>query len=137
MDESNERSNHYFPEKVLVAEDNVVVQHLLTGFLERHGFEVVGPATNGIEAIKQYMENEPAIVLMDIYMPVLDGIQATRYILNADPDAKIIMISTDSDKELVFEAMNTGALDYIVKPINTTRLLKIIKELLKSASLSQ
>jgi len=133
MANSEKKALHGANETILIAEDNIVIQHLLAGLLERNGFIILGPVATGLEAIKQYMDHKPSLVLMDIYMPVLDGLQATKYLLETDADAKIVMISTDADKELVYKAMNAGAKDYIVKPINTARLLGIISELLNPA----
>ena len=116
--------------KVLIVEDQAVINHMLSGLLEQSGYNVVGIAEDGIEAVKMFNQERPNLVLMDIYLPHLDGLDAMRAIYKIDPEAKIVIISSESDQDVISRAMKLGAIDYIVKPINATRLMKVARKYL-------
>jgi two-component system chemotaxis response regulator CheY len=118
--------NHSF----LIVEDNVVILHILTSLLTIEGYKIAGIACNGLDAVRLYRESQPDIVLMDIMLPELDGLEATRRILELDPNAKIIMISSVAESDIVKKAIHLGAKDYISKPVHTERLFRVIHALM-------
>jgi two-component system chemotaxis response regulator CheY len=114
--------------KVLIVDDAPVVRLLLKSVLERHGFQVVGEASNGNEALDSYKELSPDLVTMDITMPEADGIQGVKNILSFDPNAKIIMITAIDQRKYLLEAIKAGATDYIVKPFEDDRVISALQK---------
>jgi two-component system chemotaxis response regulator CheY len=117
--------------KVLVVDDSAVIARQLQKILEDSGaFEVVGHAKNGAEGVQLYASLKPDIVCMDIIMPVMDGLQAIRTIMNMYKDAKIVVISSASgvgDKTV--EAVKFGAKNVISKPFEQEKVIEILKAL--------
>src|SRR5690606_14983933 len=103
----------------------------LRNVLEKEGFEVVGEAANGQEAVELYVRLKPDLVTMDITMPVMDGIQAIREIMKIDPNAKIIVCSAMGQKPMVIEALSAGAKDFLVKPFEPARVIQALKKALE------
>jgi two-component system chemotaxis response regulator CheY len=101
---------------------------MLKKFLEEAGYVIAGEATNGAEAIKRYQELKPDLVTMDITMPDMDGLATVKAIRNMDPNAKIIMCSAMGQKTLVLEAIQSGAVDFIVKPFNNEKVIETIQK---------
>ena len=114
--------------KILVCDDAAFMRMTLVKILESDGHEVVGEASNGIEVVEKYKMLHPDIVLMDITMPELDGIEATTQIREYDPRAGIIMVSAMGQQEKVFSAIKAGATDFVVKPFQPDRILACIKK---------
>jgi len=106
---------------------------MLRNILEANGYEVAGEASNGQEAVEQYVAQKPDLVLMDITMPVMDGITAVKAIKAKDPHCKIIMCTAMGQKDMVFEAIKSGAKDFVVKPFQAPRVLSSIEKLLNAA----
>ena len=98
--------------------------------LEAEGYEVVGEAANGIEAIKKYKDLRPDLVTLDILMPIKDGFQALREIRAIDPAAKVIMVTSTLTKEKILEALKLGARNFLLKPFNHEALLKVVKSVI-------
>ena len=94
------------------------------------GYEIAGGAANGNEAVVKYGELNPDLVTMDIIMPEMSGIDAVREILAIDPGAKIVMCSALGQKALVGDALNAGAIDFLVKPFNPTRVVETLTKVL-------
>ena len=109
--------------KVLVVDDAAFMRIKLKDILEKNNYEVVGEAENGIEAIEKYKEVSPDIVTMDITMPEMDGVQALKEIKAFDPNAKILMCSAMGQQSMVMDAIRAGAVDFIVKPFDTERVI--------------
>ena len=84
--------------------------------LERAGYSIVGEAVNGQEGFDEYMKLKPDIVTMDITMPVLDGIDSLKLIREADPNAKVVMITAAGQKHKMMEAVKLGAAEFVAKP---------------------
>lgn len=111
--------------KLLIVDDAPFVLKALSDSLGAHGYEV-HEATNGEDALKKYGEVKPDIVLMDILMPKMDGISATRGIIGNDPEAKIIVVTAVGKPGLENECIEAGARGFLMKPFKTKELLKII-----------
>ena len=115
---------------VMIVDDIAYVRKTMKQILTSHGYRVVAEAENGEEAVRYYAEVKPDFVTMDLVMPVMNGVEATRKILKFDPDAKVLILSSMMQENLVTEAILAGAKDYIVKPFQTEEILKVIRETL-------
>ena len=104
---------------VLIVDDVAFVRKTLTDILTEAHYQVVGEAADGAQAIELYAKLRPDLVTMDVVMPRMSGIDATRKILKADKDARIVIISAMGQESLVMEAINVGAKDYILKPFSS------------------
>jgi len=116
--------------KVLIVDDAAFMRMMLKDILTKNGFEVVGEAANGNEAVEKYSQLSPDLVTMDITMPQCDGIAALKQIVGKDPSAKIIMCSAMGQQAMVIESIQAGAKDFIVKPFQPPRVLESIKKVL-------
>ncbi len=114
--------------KVLIVDDASVVRLMIKKVLKEGDFEIVGEAVNGVDALKKYKELRPDVVTMDITMPEVDGIQATKDIMAFDEDAKVVILSGIDQKEMLWQAIKAGAASYIVKPFENDRVLSTLKE---------
>ena len=116
--------------KVLIVDDAVFMRMSINQMLTNSGYEVVGEAVNGKDAILKFNELQPDITTMDITMPDMDGIQAVRAIMAIDPNAKVLMISAMGQQTMVFDAMKAGAKNFIVKPFQKERLLEAFQNII-------
>jgi DNA-binding NarL/FixJ family response regulator len=117
-------SNH----RILAADDHPLIRAGLVSYLETEpGLKVVAEAGNGEEALEKYRELRPDIVLMDLSMPVMDGLAATRAILDEFPDAKVIVLTTYGGDEDIYQALDAGAVGYLVKDMASAEVLNIIR----------
>lgn len=116
--------------RVLITDDAAFMRATLRNVLEKEGFEVVGEAANGQEAVEMYVRLKPDLVTMDITMPVMDGIQAIKEIVKIDPNAKIVVCSAMGQKPMVIEALSAGAKDFLVKPFEPARVVEAVKKVL-------
>jgi DNA-binding NarL/FixJ family response regulator len=112
---------------VIIADDHRILREGLAAVLKTHGIRVVGQASNGEEAILMARELKPDVILMDLEMPDVDGVIATRVIKQHMPAIKILMLSSFDENERVFEAMKMGASGYVVKRVSPEDLVKIIE----------
>lgn len=117
--------------KVLIVDDAVFMRMKLRDILEKNGYEVVAEAQNGIEAIEKFKQEKPDLVTMDITMPEMDGVVALKTIKGIDANAKIIMCSAMGQQSMVMEAIQSGALDFIVKPFDTDRVLQSLEKVMR------
>lgn len=115
---------------VLICDDALFMRTMLGNILKQAGFEVVGEAENGVEAVDRYRDLRPDLVTMDIVMPDKGGIDAVRDIVQEDPDAKILMCSAMGQQGLVVEAIQAGAKDFVVKPFQPSRVLEAVQRVL-------
>ena len=115
--------------RVLIVDDAVFMRMKLKDILEKNGYEVVAEAQNGVEAIEKYKSESPELVTMDITMPEMDGIEALKSIKAMDPNAKVIMCSAMGQQSMVMEAIQSGALDFIVKPFDTDRVIQSLNKI--------
>lgn len=121
--------------RILIVDDSILMRRNLRTLLTEAGHEVVAEASNGMEAYKEYDKHKPELVTMDITMPVMSGIDSLKRILATYPEANIIMISALDQRNMVFEALQSGAKHYILKPITMEKILKTIDDVLKEAGL--
>jgi two-component system chemotaxis response regulator CheY len=117
--------------RILIVDDAIFMRMKLKDILEKGGFEIVGEAQNGIEAIEKYKTERPDLVTMDITMPEMDGVAALKGIMAVDPNAKVIMCSAMGQQSMVMDAIQSGALDFIVKPFDNERVLKSLNKVFK------
>src|ERR1700722_17140607 len=115
---------------VLIVDDAVVMRMMIKGILSKNGYEVVGEAQNGLEAVDKYKELQPDFVTMDMVMPEMDGISAVREILAHDANARIIMCTSMGQQALVVEAIQAGAKSFITKPFQAPKMLETVAKVL-------
>ena len=114
------------PKKVLIAEDEALIRLDLVELLTDEGFEVVGQAINGEEAVKLARELEPDLIIMDVKMPGMDGITAAE-IIGEERIAPILMLTAFSERELVERARDAGVMGYLVKPFGANEVVPAIE----------
>lgn len=115
--------------KVLIVDDAAFMRLSLKTMLERNGYEVIGEAVNGLEAIQKYATLKPEIVTMDITMPDMDGVQALEQIKKIDSNAVVVIISALGQETMVKRAIMLGAKGFIVKPYKEEHLIKALSKL--------
>ena len=114
--------------KVLLVDDNRLMLEGLQNLLEAHNIEVAGVAFNGLESIELARERKPDVILMDIRMPRCDGLTATRLIKSEMPEVKIIVLTTSTEDDDLFEAIKSGAYGYLLKSIDTDELIEALNQ---------
>ena len=117
--------------RVLIADDASFMRQMIREIIEPEGYEVVGEATNGVEAVEKYQELHPDLVTMDIVMPKRSGIDAVKGILADDPGARVVMCSALGQETLVMEALQAGAKDFIVKPFKPDSVVATLEKILE------
>ena len=115
---------------ILICDDAAFMRMMIKDILTKNGYNVVGEAENGVKAIEAYQEFSPDLVLMDITMPEMDGIDALKGIREKDPNACVIMCSAMGQQAMVIEAIQSGAKDFIVKPFQAERVLEAVKKVI-------
>jgi two-component system chemotaxis response regulator CheY len=115
---------------ILVVDDAAFMRMMIKDVLSKNGFEICGEAENGAKAIEKYKELNPDLVIMDITMPEVDGIQAVKEIKKLNGTAKVIMCSAMGQQAMVIEAIQAGAKDFIVKPFQAERIIEAVKKVL-------
>jgi two-component system chemotaxis response regulator CheY len=121
--------------KVLVVDDSLIIRKKITKLLIQLGHEVVNSAKNGQESIDQYSEFKPDLVTMDITMPDMDGIEAVKHIMKIDSDAKIIMVTSHGQEDMVIKSIKAGAVGYMLKPVTQDKLVSAIGEVYEEYSI--
>lgn len=116
--------------KILIVDDAAFMRMMIKDILTKNGFEVVGEAQDGNQAIEKYKELDPDLVTLDITMPEMDGITALKEIKGLNPEAKVIMCSAMGQQAMVIDAIQAGAKDFIVKPFQADRVLEAINKAL-------
>ncbi len=114
--------------KVLIVDDSLIIRKKITKIIEKLGHEVVFSAQNGQEAIAAYNEHKPDLVTMDITMPDMDGITAVKHIMKDNHDAKIIMVTSHGQEDMVIKSIQAGAVGYMLKPITDDKMAQAIGE---------
>lgn len=119
---------------VLIVDDIPYVRNTLKQILTNAGFHVVAEAQNGEEAVHMFRKYKPTLVTMDLVMPVLSGIEATRMIMKEDKSAKIVVLSSMAQENLVTEAIHAGARDYILKPFHAQDVIRVLSQIAGDAT---
>ena len=113
---------------ILICDDAAFMRMMIKDILTKNGYNVIGEAENGLKAVEKYNELKPDLVLMDITMPEMDGIQALKNIKASDAGAMVIMCSAMGQQAMVIESIQAGAKDFIVKHFQADRVLEAVKK---------
>lgn len=114
---------------VLVVDDSAFMRLALVHLLTQNGFDVIGEAADGQQAIDFCRLTRPDLVTMDIVMPNVDGLEALRQIKKLDRDIRVVMVSAMGERKSVMEALGAGADNFLVKPFDETKLLRVLSAL--------
>lgn len=118
--------------RILIVDDATFMRMMIKDILTKNNYQVVGEASDGLQAVERYKELKPDLVTLDITMPEMDGIEALKAIKQLDPSARIIMCSAMGQQSMVVDAISSGAKDFIVKPFQSDRVLEAIRKALSS-----
>lgn len=116
--------------KVMICDDAAFMRMMIKDILTKNGYNIAGEAENGAKAVEKYAELKPDLVLMDITMPEMDGIEALKKIKAGDPNAVVIMCSAMGQQAMVIESIQSGAKDFIVKPFQADRVIEAVKKVI-------
>ena len=116
--------------KILIVDDAAFMRMMIKNILIKEGYEVVGEAENGAQAVEKFKELSPDLVTMDITMPEMDGISAVKEIMKINKGAKVVMCSAMGQQAMVIDAIQAGAKDFIVKPFQPDRVIEAISKVL-------
>ncbi len=108
--------------RVLIVDDALIMRKRIKDIAEEAGWQVAGEAKDGEEAVALYKQERPDLVTLDIVMPKMDGVSALKLLIADDPTARVVMVSAVDQKEKLNECIRTGAIDFIVKPFEKSRL---------------
>ncbi|CBH21845.1 regulator of chemotaxis and motility [Acetoanaerobium sticklandii] len=115
---------------ILLVDDAAFMRMMLKDILVKNGYDVLGEAENGLKALEKYKELNPDLVIMDITMPEMDGIEAVKEIKKVNPSAAVIMCSAMGQQSMVIEAIQSGAKDFIVKPFQADRIIEAVRKVI-------
>ncbi len=115
---------------ILICDDAAFMRMMIKDILTNNGYNIAGEAENGAKAVEKYNELKPDLVLMDITMPEMDGIEALKKIKAGDPNAMVIMCSAMGQQAMVIESIQSGAKDFIVKPFQADRVIEAVKKVI-------
>jgi two-component system chemotaxis response regulator CheY len=115
--------------RLLVVDDALFMRKLICGVAAEAGWQIVGEAGNGAEAISLYQQHRPDLVTMDLVMPVMGGLEALRQIRAVDPEAKVVVVTALDQKQSLMDSIREGAIDFIVKPFERERVLALLAKL--------
>ena len=113
---------------ILICDDAAFMRMMIKDILTKNGYNIAGEAENGQKAVEKYAELKPDLVLMDITMPEMDGIEALKRIKAAVPSASVIMCSAMGQQAMVIESIQSGAKDFIVKPFQADRVIEAVQK---------
>ncbi len=116
--------------KILLVDDAAFMRMMIKDTLSKNGYTDLHEAADGAQAVEKFEELNPDLVIMDITMPNMDGLEALKAIIAAHPDAKVVMCSAMGQEAMVIEAIKFGAKDFIVKPFKPDRILKTVSSIL-------
>jgi two-component system chemotaxis response regulator CheY len=112
--------------RLMIVDDAMFMRLIIKDVAEKAGWEVVGEASNGEEAVAIYHQVHPDLVTMDLVMPKMGGLEALKAIKHIDPSARVVIVSALDQKETLVETIRTGAIDFIVKPFEKDRILGVL-----------
>ena len=113
---------------ILVCDDAAFMRMMIKDILTKNGYNIAGEAENGAKAVEKYAELKPDLVIMDITMPEMDGIEALKKIKASDANASVIMCSAMGQQAMVIESIQSGAKDFIVKPFQADRVIEAVQK---------
>ena len=113
---------------ILICDDAAFMRMMIKDILTKNGYNIAGEAENGAKAVEKYAELKPDLVLMDITMPEMDGIEALKKIKASDPGASVIMCSAMGQQAMGIESIQSGAKDFIVKPFQADRVIEAVQK---------
>jgi DNA-binding NarL/FixJ family response regulator len=113
--------------KILIADDHALFRDSLRSLLEAHGLEVIGEARNGREAVELTKKLEPEVVLMDLSMPEMDGLSATKLISADQPEVKVVVLTASDEDAKLFEAIKSGAQGYLLKNLESEDFFNLLE----------
>lgn len=114
--------------KILLVDDSKTSRKILRGILEENGHEIIGEAENGEDGVTKYKELHPDLTTMDITMPVMDGLDALRLIMEYDKTAKVVMVTAAGQKTKMVDALKFGAAEFLAKPFESAQIVDIINK---------
>jgi two-component system, chemotaxis family, chemotaxis protein CheY len=120
--------------RLLVVDDALFMRKMICGVAVEAGWQVVGEACNGVEAVSLYQQHRPDLVTMDLVMPIMGGLEALRQIRAGDPDAKVVVVTALDQKQSLMDSIRDGAIDFIVKPFERERVLALLAKLERTES---
>ena len=112
--------------RVLIVDDALIMRKKIKDIAERAGWEVAAEAKNGEEAVELFQREKPDLVTLDIVMPNVDGVTALKRMMAVDPAARVVMVSAVDQKDKLAECIQSGAIDFIVKPFSPERVLRTL-----------
>lgn len=115
--------------KILLVDDAAFMRMMIKDTLSKNGYTDLYEAADGAQAVERYVEVSPDLVIMDITMPNMDGLEALKAIRSKDPNAAVVMCSAMGQESMVIEAIKSGAKDFIVKPFKPDRILKTVSSI--------
>lgn len=116
--------------KIMLVDDAAFMRMMIKKALSSSGYNDFIEAQDGAEAVKKYSEEKPDMVIMDITMPNMDGLQALKKIREGDPNAKVVMCTAMGQESMVVDAIKSGARDFVVKPFDAKRIVKTVNDIL-------
>lgn len=129
MPKSKKRKEKSDMAKILLVDDAAFMRMMLKDTLSKNGYSDLYEASDGAEAVEKYEEIKPDLVIMDITMPNMNGLESLKKIKEKDPQATVIMCSAMGQEAMVVDSIKSGAKDFIVKPFKTDRILKAVSSL--------
>jgi two-component system chemotaxis response regulator CheY len=122
--------------RILVVDDSLITVRKISQALQDLGYEIAGTALNGEDALSKYQELSPDLVTMDITLPGMNGIETVKSIMEIDPTALIIMITSHGQEQMVIDSIDAGAKGYVMKPVKTEILKETVEKVLSNYSVN-
>jgi two-component system chemotaxis response regulator CheY len=116
--------------KILLVDDSKTSRKILKGILEDNGHEIIGEAVNGEDGLEKFKTLHPELTTMDITMPIMDGLEALKQIIEYDKNAKVIMVTAAGQKTKMVDAIKYGAAEFLAKPFEAAQIVEIINKVL-------